>query len=185
MALVKYPYTPTKLVTGNLVLAIAEYGATYTSVLLTSGEISTFTVTAASFKQVGFELDSLEWSSERPESGNNAVLNNKIMATLAHPCAANNTFFDALELAILLGVAVIILDETGNAYLIGYTMNEAKRRGLNKLSIKYESGKEPGESGKGVESFTLSGKSGYKVLPFNASLTASIVAGTAAFIDWN
>ena len=185
MALAKYAYTPTKLVTGNLRMFICEYGTAPTAYTLTSGEITAVTGGATSFMEVGFELDSLEWTSEMPEASNNEVYNNKITATLAHPCAANNTFFTALSLARLLGVQVIIADEVGKCYLFGYTAVEGKRRGMNRLSTKYESGKEPGEANKGVESFTLSGKSGYPVLPFNSVLSASIIDGTAAFCNYN
>lgn len=192
MALAKYATVCTAIRTGNLGLfigekAVVQYssGTIPTTVTVTSGEIVASTFPALGFKEVSFKLDSLGVTKDTPEFDNVPNHKSTISVILGAETLASDVFFTALEAALPCGVLAIVASGSGLCRLYGYSEIEKFRRPLNKLSFKYDSGTKPGEGEKGVESFTLSGESGYRSLPFNAAISATIVGGSATFIDYN
>lgn len=185
MAIVKYAYTCSKNSTGNKFLAFTEV-ANITSITVTSGEVSAVTMSGVTlFQQIGFELDTLERKEISAVAKNQVAYEKTIDVTIAKPSKTNNTLIDALADAIACGVVAIVGDNNGVYWLVGWTATDGDQRPLNMMGTNLESGKAMGEADKNVDKITISGKSAFKSLPFDSTLTTALNAGTSTYVNWN
>jgi len=94
---------------------------------------------------------------------------------------AKNSLLDA----VACGVAIIRVDNNANAWLSGYTFKDKNRRAYNKITTNFDTGAKPSDEGTAAYTITLEAEGFDDELPFDTTLNASIIGGTATFIDYN
>lgn len=181
MAIAAYSRICAKNVSGNLKFWIAEI-ANITSITVTSGEISAVSATAY-FKRTQATLEKLG-RTEKVEGGKNGYkYTHEVTASFAKPSKNLKTFLDSLDAASPCGMAVIMLDANGQAWLIGYNQTDLKDRGMALISSTLDSGMAPGEDGKQQVDIVMQCLSTERALPFDATQNALIIAETATYLS--
>lgn len=182
MAIATYTKVCEKNVSGNGRVFIAPV-AGITTVTVVAGEITVMTATAA-FKESQADIDSIIRTEVATGTRSNISYLHRVEMKFAGPDLALNVFRDSLVDASPCGMAAIVQDSNGECWLVGYNATDGTSRGLYVVQDDTNSGALPSdEDGQGV-TIALETLSGYIDLPFNATLTATILADTAAFIDY-
>ena len=181
MAIAAYARVCAKNVTGNTRVWLSEI-ANITSIVVTANEIATFTASAGVFKSTQGTLDGLV-RTEKAEGGKTGYkFNHEIKINFVKPSTALKSMIEALETASPCGVAAVVLDSNGQAWLIGYNMTDLKDRAMSVTTAAFDSGGAPGEDGKQSWDVTLTCVNSEHALPFNATITATIVGASATWL---
>ncbi len=183
MALAKYARACAKNVAGNAAAYLAEV-ANVTVVLLTSGEISTMTASALAFKQIGADLDTIQRTTSITGKSNVAATHS-VIHKFSKPSAALNTLRNSIIDGLPCGFLEIVQDANGTCWLVGFDEDNQFERPLNTLTDELDSGTSPTDEGMQSTTITLSSINGALAIPFNAALTATILDGSATWLDDN
>ena len=184
MAIAKYSKTCGKNVPGNSRLFFVE-AANISSITVTSNEISAVTMSdTAKFREFGADIDSIKFTIEGTGSASYSEVQ-KLEAKFSKKTTALITAKNSLLDAVACGVAVIRVDNNGSAWLSGYTVKDKNRRAYNKITTNFDTGAKPSDEGTAAYTITLEAEGFDDEISFDTTLTASIVGGTATFIDYN
>ena len=184
MAIAKYSKTCGKNVPGNSRLFFTE-AANISSITATSNEISAVTMSdATKFREFGADIDSIKFTIEGTGSASYSEVQ-KLEAKFSKKTTALITAKNSLLDAVACGVAIIRVDNNGNAWLSGYTVKDKNRRAYNKITTNFDTGAKPSDEGTAAYTITLEAEGFDDELPFDTTLNASIIGGTATFIDYN
>jgi len=188
MAIAKYSKTCGKNVPGNSRLFFTE-AANISSITATSNEISAITMTASGsdttkFREFGADIDSIKFTIEGTGSASYSEVQ-KLEAKFSKKTTALITAKNSLLDAVACGVAIIRVDNNGNAWLSGYTVKDKNRRAYNKVTTNFDTGAKPSDEGTAAYTITLEAEGFDDELAFGTTLNTAIVGGTATFIDYN
>ena len=184
MAIAKYSKTCGKNVPGNSRLFFVE-AANISSITVTSNEISAVTMAnTAKFREFGADIDSIKFTIEGTGSASYSEVQ-KLEAKFSKKTTALITAKNSLLDAVACGVAIIRVDNNANAWLSGYTFKDKNRRAYNKITTNFDTGAKPSDEGTAAYTITLEAEGFDDELPFDTTLNAAIVGGTATFIDYN
>jgi len=184
MAIAKYSKTCGKNVPGNSRLFFVEAG-NISSITVTSNEISAVTMSdSAKFREFGADIDSIKFTIEGTGSASYSEVQ-KLEAKFSKKTTALITAKNSLLDAVACGVAIIRVDNNGSAWLSGYTFKDKNRRAYNKITTNFDTGAKPSDEGTAAYTITLEAEGFDDELPFDTTLNASIIGGTATFIDYN
>jgi len=184
MAIAKYSKTCGKNVPGNSRLFFVE-AANISSITVTSNEISAVTMSdTAKFREFGADIDSIKFTIEGTGSASYSEVQ-KLEAKFSKKTTALITAKNSLLDAVACGVAIIRVDNNGSAWLSGYTVKDKNRRAYNKITTNFDTGAKPSDEGTAAYTITLEAEGFDDELPFDTTLNASIIGGTATFIDYN
>ena len=184
MAIAKYSKTCGKNVPGNSRLFFVEAG-NISSITVTSNEISAVTMSnTTKFREFGADIDSIKFTIEGTGSASYSEVQ-KLEAKFSKKTTALITAKNSLLDAVACGVAIIRVDNNANAWLSGYTFKDKNRRAYNKITTNFDTGAKPSDEGTAAYTITLEAEGFDDELPFDTTLNAAIVGGTATFIDYN
>ena len=184
MAIAKYSKTCGKNVPVNSRLFFVEAG-NISSITVTSNEISAVTMSdTTKFCEFGADIDSIKFTIEGTGSASYSEVQ-KLEAKFSKKTTALITAKNSLLDAVACGVAIIRVDNNANAWLSGYTVKDKNRRAYNKITTNFDTGAKPSDEGTAAYTITLEAEGFDDELPFNTTLNASIIGGTATFIDYN
>ena len=184
MAIAKYSKTCGKNVPGNSRLFFVEAG-NISSITVTSNEISAITMSdTTKFREFGADIDSIKFTIEGTGSASYSEVQ-KLEAKFSKKTTALITAKNSLLDAVACGVAIIRVDNNGSAWLSGYTVKDKNRRAYNKITTNFDTGAKPSDEGTAAYTITLEAEGFDDELPFDTTLNASIIGGTATFIDYN
>lgn len=180
MAVAGFTRVCAKNVTGNNKFWVAEM-ANITTITLTAGAVSAVGGTG-NFHRLQADLDKLS-RTENGEGGSSGYkFTHVIKAQFSKPTLALKTLIDSLEAASPCGLAVIMLDANGQAWLIGYNATDLKDRGLRLTKSALDTGMAPGENDKQGWDLEFSCVNSEHALPFDATLSGTILAESATFL---
>jgi len=184
MALAVYTKACEKNVGGNSAVYVAEV-ANVVSVTETAGEISAITMdTGKFFHEIQADLDSVVHTQEGAGTRSNIAYTHRVEMRFAKPSADLNTLRNELAAASACGILAIVTDGNGISWLVGYNSVDKFSRPLYLETDSLNSGAEPSEEDVQAVTLALVGITGYVSLPFDATLGAGIVGGTAVFITY-
>jgi len=184
MAIAKYSKTCGKNVPGNSRLFFVE-AANISSITVTSNEISAVTMAnTTKFREFGADIDSIKFTIEGTGSASYSEVQ-KLEAKFSKKTTALITAKNSLLDAVACGVAIIRVDNNANAWLSGYTFKDKNRRAYNKITTNFDTGAKPSDEGTAAYTITLEAEGFDDELPFDTTQNASIIGGTATFIDYN
>ncbi len=179
-----YSKTCSKNVGGNSAVFLTEAG-NLASVTVTAGEISAISMTASeTFHEAEADLDGILHTQEGAGNANNIAYTHRIEMYFAKPSATLNAFRDALADASPCGILAIIQDGNGNCWLVGYNATDGVKRSLRLVQNGMNSGNAPTDEDSQRVTVALEGISGYLSLPFDSTIAATIIGGTANFITY-
>ena len=182
MAIAVYTKVCEKNVSGNARVFIAS-AALVTSVTVTAGEITAITATTA-FKESQADIDSIIRTEVAAGRRSNISYTHRVEMKFAKPDKALNVFRDSLTDASPCGMCAIVQDGNGACWLVGFNEADTTNRGLYVVQDDTNSGALPTDEDGNVVTIALETLSGYVDIPFNATLTATIIGDTAVFIDY-
>ena len=186
MAIAKYSKTCGKNVPGNSRLFFTE-AANIGSITVTSNAISAITMNgtpAVKFQEFGADIDSIKFTIEGTGSASYSEVQ-KLEAKFSKKTTGLITAKNSLLDAVACGVAIIRVDNNGSAWLSGYTVKDKNRRAYNKITTNFDTGAKPSDEGTAAYTITLEAEGFDDELPFDTTLNATIIGGTATFIDYN
>ena len=184
MAIAKYSKTCGKNVPGNSRLFFTE-AANIGSITVTSNEISVITMSdSTKFREFGADIDSIKFTIEGTGSASYSEVQ-KLEAKFSKKTTALITAKNSLLDAVACGVAIIRVDNNAKAWLSGYTVKDKNRRAYNKITTNFDTGAKPSDEGTAAYTITLEAEGFDDELAFDTNLNASIIGGTATFIDYN
>ena len=185
MAIAKYSKTCGKNVPGNSRLFFVEAAKISSITVTTSNEISAVTMSdTTKFSEFGADIDSIKFTIEGTGSASYSEVQ-KLEAKFSKKTTALITAKNSLLDAVACGVAIIRVDNNGSAWLSGYTVKEKNRRAYNKITTNFDTGAKPSDEGTAAYTITLEAEGFDDELPFDTTQNASIIGGTASFIDYN
>ncbi len=182
MAIATYTKVCEKNVAGNARVFISS-AALVTSVTVTSGEITAITA-ATAFKESQADIDSIIRTEVAAGTRSNISYTHRVEMKFQKPDLELNVFRDSLADASPCGMCVIVQDSNGECWLVGYNESDGTSRGVFLIQDDTNSGANPTEEDGNIVTLALETTSGYLDLPFDSTLTATILADTAAFIDY-
>lgn len=162
--------------------------ASITSITNTSGEVSAVTMNStAKFQRVQGKLDNVQFTSEA-NLGNTANITHTLrMAFDKMTTALNNWFFstDGIADSVVCGMVVIHVDGNGQAWISGISPAsvEGALRPYQSATVNFDSGSAPTDDAAKPE-LTLTRTGAAPAYPFDSTINATIVGGTATFINW-
>ena len=184
MAIAKYSKTCGKNVPGNSRLFFTE-AANISSITITSNEISAMTMAdTTKFHEFGADIDSIKFTIEGTGSASYSEVQ-KLEAKFSKKTTGLITAKNSLLDAVACGVAIIRVDNNAKAWLSGYTVKDKNRRAYNKITTNFDTGAKPSDEGTAAYTITLEAEGFDDELPFDTTLNATIIGGTATFIDYN
>ena len=184
MAIAKYSKTCGKNVPGNSRLFFVEAG-NISSITVKSNEISAVIMSdPTKFREFGADIDSIKFTIEGTGSASYSEVQ-KLEAKFSKKTTALITAKNSLLDAVACGVAIIRVDNNGNAWLSGYTVKDKNRRAYNKVTTNFDTGAKPSDEGTAAYTITLEAEGFDDELAFGTTLNTAIVGGTAPFIDYN
>ena len=187
MAIAKYSKTCGKNVPGNSRLFFVEAGNISSITVTSNNEISAVTMSGTDttkFREFGADIDSIKFTIEGTGSASYSEVQ-KLEAKFSKKTTALITAKNSLLDAVACGVAIIRVDNNGSAWLSGYTVKDKNRRAYNKITTNFDTGAKPSDEGTAAYTITLEAEGFDDELPFDTTLNASIIGGTATFIDYN
>ncbi len=182
MAIATYTKVCEKNVSGNARVFIAEMSG-ITSITVTAGEITAVTATTA-FKESQADIDSLIRTEVATGTRSNISYVHRVEMKFQKPDLALNTFRNSLADASPCGMAAIIQDSNGECWLSGWNETDTTSRGLFLAQDDTNSGALPSDEDAQNVTVALETLSGYIDIPFDSTLTGTIIGDTAPFIDY-
>ncbi|GAF97938.1 unnamed protein product [marine sediment metagenome] len=180
MSIINYTKTCSKNVPGVGKVFFSEVGNIDT-ITIGSNLVSAVSMdtTDNEFHEFQADLDSVEYRSEG--AGGSSYFTNhmlemgfgKLSASLF---AAKASLVDSMPC----GLVAIYIDGNGACWLVGWNDTDKEVRTLNTIADNFKTGKKPSDEDGNVFTITVSGESGYDIIPFDTTLTASIVDQTTA-----
>jgi hypothetical protein len=150
------------------------------TVTITSGEITAITMdTGKKFHEHNCEIDSVELKMEG-ESSTVSFQTNSVEMGFAKLSKELITMKTALTDGAACGLASVAKDGNGSWFLIGYNDTEKADRPLNKIKHNFTSGKKLSDTAGNMFTITVSGESGYDIVPFNTTLNTALTAESTA-----
>lgn len=184
MAIAAYSKACEKNVGGNSAVFVVEASLVDT-VTVTTGEISALTMTSTNeFQQVQADLDSVVHTQEGAGSQNNMAYTHRVEMRFSKPSTELNTLRNSLADASPCGILAIVQDGNGECWLVGWSENDGIARALFLATDSLNSGATPTDENSQAITVALQCVNGYLSLPFDDTLKAAIVGGTAAFINY-
>jgi len=184
MAIGTYTRSCNKNVAGNSNVFLTE-AANLSSVTVTSGEISAITMASGqTFQQVQANIDGVIRTEEGAGSRNNISYTHQVEMFFNRPSTELSALRDSLTAASSCGVLAIVQDANGECWLSGYNEIDGTDRALYVQQDNLNSGQESGEEDSQNVDIILECVSGYIDIPFDDTLKAGIIAGTAVFITY-
>lgn len=162
--------------------------ASITSITLTSGEVSAVTMNStAKFQRVQGRLDSVQFTSTT-EAGNTLNITHTLKMMFDKMTTALNKWFydtDGIADSVVCGMVAIHVDGNGAAWISGISPAsvEGALRPYQKATINFDSGASPTDDAAKPE-LTLTRTGAAPAYPFDSTILATIVGGTATFINW-
>ena len=185
MAIANYVKTCAKNAAGASKIFIAEAGDA-SDMTVTSGEISAITMTTGTtFHEIDCNADSIRRVEEENLSNNALFINHKVELVIQKPSTTLNTLRASLHDALVCGAIVLVLDNNGEVWCVGWNDTTKNNNPLTMVEGNVDSGNSPEEQEMQSWSPVLSGKSAYVDLPLDSTLTATVLDGSATFITWN
>lgn len=183
MAIIAYARSCSRNTPGNSKVFLTEI-ASMTSFTITSGEVSAVTPNAtAQFHQYGADMDTIQMTSE----GKGGATYNQTQNLIFKMSKKTKTLIaalDALRDAVPCGLLAIRQDNNGQCFLLGWSAADGNGRPFTQMTDTFDSGTKPDDEGANACTVTLTRMGGYDEIPFDATLTAAIVGGTATFIAY-
>ena len=187
MALIKFTRICGKNAGGNSGLFVAPV-ADIVTIAVTAGAISAVTMVtgppAGKFLELQADPDTIQRNEEGEGVGSLMKYTHQVMAKFSNPSITLNALRNELADASPCGILAIVTDSNGKSWLVGYNATDGYRRPLRLRQDNLNSGAEIAEEGTSLADIILEGQSGYISLPFDATLGAAILDGSAAFIDF-
>ena len=185
MALANYIKTCAKNTPGNAYEVYIAPTGTTTAVAETSGEISTLTAAIDTFMKVQADIDTVQFTQEGTFGTSGGYTQNLIMK-FSKPSTELNILVDELVSGIGCGFEIIWVDANAKAWLAGVSVDtkEASTRPFNKMTTSMDSGLVMTDEGLQADTITLTRISGVRPVELDPTLTAGVIAGTSAFINW-
>ena len=185
MAIAVYTKACTKNTGGNSRVFYTE-AANVSSVTVTAGEVAA-AITMASgktFHEVQAEIDTVIRTEVAAGRRTNISYTHRIEMKFGKPQTALNILSDALTDASACGLIAIVQDGNGNCWLVGYNETDTTNRGLYVVQDDTNSGAAPSDEEGNVVTIALETSSGFKDIPFDTSIKATIIGDSAAFITY-
>jgi len=185
MALANYVKTCAKNVSGNKYEVYIAPSGTVTALAETTGEISTLTAAATSFKKIQADLDTVQYTHEGTFKTSGAYTQNLIMK-FSKASTELNTLIDELVSGVACGFEVIWVDANAKVWLAGVSIDtkEGSYRPWNQLTSSYDSGVALTDEDVQADTITLTRVSAYRPVELDNTLSAAVIDGTAAYIDF-
>ena len=184
MAIAAYTKTCAKNVAGNFNKVFFNKISEVKTCTLASGEITTgFAIDSAKFQMYQAEIDSVQFKMEG-NGAQNYFTTQTITMKFAKKTVGLVAAIDALAAEIPCGVAIIHVDGNGVAWLSGYDVAayDPTSRPFNKMKVTFDSGTKPSDAEGNAVIVELSRESEWANVPFNATISAAIISGTATTI---
>ena len=181
MAIAAYGKVCEKNTGGNTRVFLTET-ALITSVTVTAGEIAAITAVAA-FQEVQADIDSVVRTEVAEGRRANISYTHRVEMKFAKPSVELNIFRDSLSASSPCGIAAIVQDANGECWLVGWNETDEGNRGLFLAQDDTNTGALPNEEDGNVITVALETLSGYLDIPFDDTLTASILDDSAPFLN--
>lgn len=191
MALSLYTKTCGKNTPGNYNKVFLANPGDITDLTLTTNAISALTVASPLFQAVQAEIDTVNFKVEGT-GGQNYFTKQTLTMKFAKKTAALMAFLTNLTNAVSCGVIAIRVDGNGTAWLSGYDtaitaeVADPIARPYNQIKVTYDSGTKPSDAEGNMVTVELTRESEWDETPFDATLSAALVGGTAtAWVDYS
>jgi len=182
-ALAIFTYSCTKNVSGVRKIFIAEKSVA-TAFTITSGEISAVTGTTP-FMRVDTIQDTAKWTQKIAKVGrNNHKVDNEIEAVIRPMAKETNTFLQSLIDGSPCGFFVLVQNENGKCFVVGFSAEDLRDRPLQLEAGDYDSGAGVGSEGANIL-IKITGSMTGLALPLDSTLTAAVLAGTSTICKWS
>ena len=172
---------------GNSALYLAAVSA-ITAVTVTTGEISAVTMVtgppAGKFLELQSDVETIVRTEEGEGIGSLMKYLHRVAAKFSSPSKNLAALRDAIATASPCGLLAIVTDSNGKSWLVGYNATDGFKRPLRLRQDNLTSGAEIAEEGASLADIALETTSGYISLPFDDTLGAAILGGSATFIDY-
>jgi hypothetical protein len=183
-ALPIFTQTCGKNVSGASRIFIADK-AVATGFTITSGEISAIIGTTP-FMRIDALQDSVSWEEKGERIGlNNWKVSNLVKFRVMPPSKETSTFLQALIDGNPCGYFAIVLDGNGRAWLVGHNATDVRERPLKVKTQTQSTGEGLSDANGNTIPIEMDNECAGKALPLDATLTASLLAGTANFCKWS
>ena len=183
MALAVFTQSCAKNTSGASKVFIAER-ANVTGITVTTGEISEVTGTTP-FKRIDTIQDSVYWNQTGERVGlNNWKETNEIGFSVMPPATTTNTLIQSLIDGSPCGLLAIVIDGNGKVWLVGYNSIDTFSRLLKLSATNQATGKGLSEEEGNTIPVVLGNECSGRSLPLDSTLSAEVIAGTSAIIQW-
>jgi len=185
MALANFIPTCAKNTPGNAYELYMAPKGSVTALAETSGEISTLTAAADTFKRVRADIDTVQYTHEGT-FGTSGGYTQTLIAKFSTASTELNTLVDELQAGIACGYEIIYVDANQKVWLSGVSIStkEGSNRPWNKFTSNYDSGLAMTDEGMQADTITFTRTSAYRPVELDSTLAAAVLGGTAAYIDW-
>jgi hypothetical protein len=185
MAIANYVKTCSKNIPGNQKQFFIAPAGTVTAVAETANKISTLTAAADSFKRVQADIDTVQVTSDGTYATAGGSTQS-LIAKFSMPSTALNIWLAEIRNAIACGLEIIHVDANGKVWLSGVTVEtkEGNSRPWNSFQQQLDTGLLMTDEGMQAVTATFSRLSGFHFTELDTTLSASVLDGTAAQIDW-
>ncbi len=163
--------------------------ASITSITLTSNEVSAITMNgAALFQRVQGHLDKVRMARVANATNNFNETHTLTMRFNKFTAALSGWFYgtDGIVNQVVCGMVVIRVDGNGQAWISGISPAavEGALRPYQKATINFDSGEAPTEEDAAQPELVLERNGAAPEYPCDSTITAAIVGGTSAAINW-
>ncbi len=173
-----------KNVSGAQRIFIADK-ASITAITVAAHEVSAVTGTTP-FVRVDVIQDSVTWEEKGELIGlNNWKITNTVGLDIMPPATATNAFLQSLIDDSACGFFAIVIDNNAKCWLVGHNETDLMLRPLRLKAQDHKTGKGLGDAAGNTIPVTLWNECSGLALPFNAAMTATILAGTDTCIKWS
>jgi len=189
MALTSFLKSCVRNTPGNQYQGYLAAIASTTSITLTAGAVSSVTMNgAALYQRVQGKLDTVQYTSEATMGNTLNITQSLKFGFDKMTLALNKWVYDADGVAdsIVCGMSAIHVDGNGQAWISGISPAavEGALRPYQSAVFSFDSASAPTEEGGATPTITLNKTGSAPRYPFDATLNAAIVGGTATFINW-
>lgn len=195
MSITNFIKSCTKNIAGNDHQLFFAPARMVTGITVTTGEVSAVTMSdavtgppaipAGLFSVVEADLDSVQFTSDGTAAKGYYSQQN-LIAKFSKKSVALEKLVAELVDAATCGIVAIRVDGNGKAWISGVAQaTDGGNRPYMSVQEQFDSGESIEDSEDGNRyTITLSRMSAVREYPLDDTLTASVIGGTAAFIDW-
>ena len=188
MPILNYIQSCSRNYSGNMYVFLTEV-ANIVSVTIVSGEVTVITMaTGETFKQIQADVNGIVRLCKQGSSQKDKVFyGHTVSMTISKARIESNDLANQLSIASSCGIIAIVMDNNGQAWLVGWNESDKGNRPLYLQSDNFTSGKDITEPEGGKRIFQLFGNSGFIDLPLNDTLSDyiinQIIAGAGSAIE--